>query len=44
MSSPVRAIIDIAALRHNLHLAKEHPPGSQVMAVIKADPTHDTQR
>ncbi len=37
MSRPVRARIDLQALRHNLSLAREAAPGRRVMAVVKAD-------
>ena len=37
MTRPVRAIIDLAALHHNLGLVRQHAPNSKVMAVIKAD-------
>ena len=37
MHNTCRAIIDLAALRHNLQQAKSLAPSSKVMAVIKAD-------
>lgn len=37
MSRSTRAIIDLAALRHNYARLKELAPHSQVMAVVKAD-------
>lgn len=37
MTRPVRARVDAAALRHNLSRARALAPGSQVMAVVKAD-------
>jgi alanine racemase len=37
MTSPVRALIDTRALRHNLERVRESAPRSRVMAVIKAD-------
>lgn len=37
MASPSQARIDLAALRHNLALARRLAPRSQVMAVIKAN-------
>ena len=36
MTSSVHADIDLAALRHNLGVARRHAPSSGVMAVIKA--------
>ncbi|MBL4762579.1 MAG: alanine racemase [Gammaproteobacteria bacterium] len=37
MSRTAQAIINLAALKHNLGIVKQHAPQSQVMAVIKAD-------
>ncbi len=37
MTRPVRARIDLQALRHNLSIARQAAAGSRVMAVIKAD-------
>ncbi|HWT70728.1 MAG TPA: alanine racemase [Oxalicibacterium sp.] len=37
MPRPLVATIDIAALRHNLHIAKQHAPGAKVWAVLKAN-------
>lgn len=37
MSRPIQALIDPAALEHNLSIARRHAPHSRVMAVIKAD-------
>src|SRR5687768_5557936 len=37
MSRPIQAVIDTAALEHNLSIARRHAPHSRVMAVIKAD-------
>jgi alanine racemase len=37
MSRPLQAFIDSAALRRNLHRARELAPGCRVMAVIKSD-------
>ncbi len=37
MSRPSRAIINLAALRHNYQLAKSRNPGGLAMAVIKAN-------
>ena len=37
MSRPIQAIIDRAALRHNLGLAKDHAQGASVYAVVKAN-------
>lgn len=37
MPRPLVATIDLAAMRHNLHVARTHAPGSKVWAVIKAD-------
>jgi alanine racemase len=34
---PIRALIDCAALRHNLGIAKRHAPRSRVWAVVKAN-------
>jgi len=34
---PIRATIDTAALRHNLHRVRELAPGALVMAVVKAN-------
>jgi alanine racemase len=35
--TPIRAIIDTAALRHNLARVRERAPGARVMAVVKAN-------
>jgi alanine racemase len=37
MTRPVRALINTAALRHNLQRAKQAAPGCKVMAVVKAN-------
>jgi len=37
MTRPVRARIDLKALQHNLTQARQVAPGSQIMAVIKAN-------
>jgi alanine racemase len=37
MSRPIRATIDIAALRHNLSVIRKYVQHTPVMAVIKAD-------
>jgi alanine racemase len=37
MPRPLVATIDIAALRHNLEIAKQHAPASKVWAVVKAN-------
>jgi alanine racemase len=37
MPRPLVATIDIAALRHNLHVAKRHAPGAKTWAVVKAN-------
>ena len=37
MSRPIKAIIDLKALRHNLSLAKNHAGNAKVFAVVKAD-------
>jgi alanine racemase len=37
MSRPLRAIVSLAALRHNYWLAKRTAPGSKVLAVLKAN-------
>ena len=37
MSRGTRAVIDLSALQHNFHLARERAPYSQVLAVVKAD-------
>lgn len=37
MSRPIHALIDLAALEHNLSVVRRHAPRSRVMAVIKAD-------
>jgi len=37
MPRPLVATIDIAALRHNLHIAKQHAPQAKVWAVVKAN-------
>jgi alanine racemase len=37
MPRPLVATIDIAALQHNLAVAKRHAPGSKVWAVVKAN-------
>ena len=37
MPRPLVATIDIAALRHNLKIAKQHAPASKVWAVVKAN-------
>ncbi|HEX2604423.1 MAG TPA: alanine racemase [Oxalicibacterium sp.] len=37
MPRPLVATIDIAALRHNLHIAKQHAPKAKAWAVVKAN-------
>src|SRR5512139_2433680 len=37
MSRPIRATINLSALRHNLDIARRHAPRSRIMAVIKAN-------
>ena len=37
MTRPVRARIDLPALRHNLHQVRRAAPASQVMAIVKAN-------
>jgi alanine racemase len=37
MPRPIRAIIRLSALRHNLALARRHAPKSKIWAVVKAD-------
>jgi alanine racemase len=37
MSRPARALLDPAALRHNLEQVKRHAPRARVMAVVKAN-------
>src|SRR5690606_20701184 len=37
MSRDTRALIDLAALRHNLEVARRSAPGSRIMAVVKAN-------
>ncbi len=37
MSRGTRAVIDLRALQHNFRLVRERAPGSQVLAVVKAD-------
>ena len=37
MSRPARALINTAALKHNLHQARQFHPESKVMAVVKAN-------
>jgi alanine racemase len=37
MPRPLVATIDIAALRHNLHIAKQHAPTAKTWAVVKAN-------
>ena len=37
MPRPIRALIDLSALRHNLAAAKRHAGGARVWAVIKAN-------
>jgi alanine racemase len=37
MPRPLVATIDIAALRHNLHIAKQHAPRAKAWAVVKAN-------
>lgn len=34
---PVTATVDLGAIRHNLHVIREHAGGADVMAVVKAD-------
>ncbi|TDI78271.1 MAG: alanine racemase [Betaproteobacteria bacterium] len=37
MSRPIRALIDLSALEHNLSVVRRHAPRLRVMAVIKAN-------
>lgn len=37
MTRPIRAIVDLSALRHNLGIARKHAPHARIMAVIKAN-------
>ncbi len=37
MGRPIRAVIDVPALRHNLARVRQFAPGARVMAIIKAD-------
>ncbi|MBI2312193.1 MAG: alanine racemase [Betaproteobacteria bacterium] len=37
MTRPIRACIDLAALRHNLGVVRAHAPKSKTLAVVKAD-------
>lgn len=37
MARPIRALIDCAALRHNLHVVRQRAPNSRLMAVVKAN-------
>ncbi len=37
MSRPLRATVDLSALRHNLGVARKHAPHARIMAVIKAN-------
>ena len=37
MTRPARALIDLAALRHNFRKAREAAPRSRILAVVKAD-------
>lgn len=37
MSRPVRAVIDLSALRHNFGLARRHAGGARLWAVVKAN-------
>ncbi len=37
MARPLQATIDLAALTHNLGVARRHAPNSKVLAVVKAD-------
>jgi alanine racemase len=37
MSRPARALLDAAALRHNLQQVRRHAPQARVMAVVKAN-------
>lgn len=37
MARPVRAVVDLAALRHNLRLVRELAPAARVAAIVKAD-------
>ncbi|KIO49961.1 alanine racemase [Nitrosospira sp. NpAV] len=37
MSRPIQALIDLAAIEHNLSVVRRYAPRSRVMAVIKAD-------
>ena len=34
---PARAVVDLAAIRHNVRILRERAPGAAVMAVVKAD-------
>lgn len=37
MATPAQARVDLAAIRHNVALLKEHAGGAQLMAAVKAD-------
>jgi alanine racemase len=37
MTRPIRATIDLAALRHNLSVARQHAQGARIWAVLKAN-------
>lgn len=37
MPRPIRALINCAALQHNLSVVRHHVPRSRIMAVIKAN-------
>ncbi|MCG5217181.1 alanine racemase [Streptosporangium sp. KLBMP 9127] len=37
MSSPTEARVDLAAIRHNVGLLREHAGGAEMMAAVKAD-------
>lgn len=37
MSRPLRATVNLSALRHNLGIARKHSPQARIMAVIKAN-------
>lgn len=37
MSRPIHATIDLNALRHNLHVARQHAQGAGIWAVLKAN-------
>jgi alanine racemase len=36
-STPAEARVDLSAIRHNVELLRDHAPGAELMAVVKAD-------